>query len=157
LNRKQWTLLYRGNDHGFSSSTFHSKCDGKSNTITIVLTTDGFILGGFTPIAWDSSGSWKADTSGQSFLFSVKNPHNRDFCRFGLQNQQQAILCHSSNGPTFGGGYDLYIANDCNGNANSYTNLGNGYVNNTNIPRTQVFTGQGNFTVKEIEVFTLTD
>jgi hypothetical protein len=87
----------------------------------------------------------------------VKNPRNRDFGRFGLQNQQYTIYCNSSYGPTFGNGHDLYIANGCNGNANSYTNLGTSYVNNTNIPGTQVFTGQQYFTVKEIEVFALTD
>jgi hypothetical protein len=157
LKPKQWTLLYRGSDHGFNSSNFHSKCDGKSNTITIILTTVGFIFGGLTPITWDSSNSWKTDARGQSFLFSVKNPHNRDFGRIGLQNQQNAIFCHSSHGPTFGNSYDLYIANCCNGNTSSSTNVGNAYVNNTSIPGPQVFAGQQNFTVKEIEVFALTD
>jgi hypothetical protein len=51
---KKWTLLYRGSQDGFKSSNFHSKCDGHSNTVTVILTTKGFIFGGFTPIAWDS-------------------------------------------------------------------------------------------------------
>jgi hypothetical protein len=157
LKQKQWTVLYRASDHGFKGSNFHSRCDGKSNTITIILTTDGFIFGGFTPIAWDSSASYKADTTGQSFLFSVNNPHNHDFGPIGLQSQQYAIYCDSSYGPTFGDGHDLHIANDCNGNTSSYTSLGNAYVNDTNMYGTLVFTGQQTFTVKEIEVFAVTD
>jgi hypothetical protein len=47
---KQARLIYRGTDDGFGSSSFHSKCDGIANTITIILTTDDFIFGGFTPI-----------------------------------------------------------------------------------------------------------
>jgi hypothetical protein len=48
------------------------------------------------------------------------------------------------------------VADSCNSNTNSYTNLGNGYVNDTGITGTAVFTGEGNFTVKEIEVFAIT-
>jgi hypothetical protein len=157
LKPKQWTLLYRGSDHGFGSSDFHSKCDGKSNTIAIIQTTDDFIFGGFTPITWDSISQYKPDTSGRSFLFSVQNPHNHDFGRIGLKDPRFAIDCHSSYGPTFGNGSDIYVANGCNANTSSYTRLGIGYANNTGINEYQVFTGTQYFTVKEIEVFTLTD
>jgi hypothetical protein len=157
LKSKQWRLLYRGSDHGFGGSDFHAKCDGISNTVTIILTTEGFIFGGFTPLAWDSSNQWKPDTSGQSFVFSVKNPHNRDFGRLGLKNPQYAIYCYAPYGPTFGSGHTIHVANCCNANTGSYTRLGYGYVNNTGINEYQVFTGAQSFTVKEIEVFTLTD
>jgi hypothetical protein len=157
LKTKQWTLLYRGSDHGFKSSDFHGKCDGKSNTITIILTTKGFIFGGFTPIPWDSSSQYKPDSSGRSFLFSVKNPHDHDFGRIGLTNPQRAIYCNSSYGPTFGNGHDIYIANGCNENTSSFTRVGLGYAHNTIFDPYKVFTGEQYFTVKEIEVFTLTD
>jgi hypothetical protein len=155
LKPNKWKMIYRGSDHGFGSSDFHGRCDGISNTITIIQTTEDFIFGGFTPIAWDSSNTWKTDTSEQSFLFSVKNPHNRDFGRIGLKDPQKAICCYSSSGPTFGNGSAIYIANGCNANTNSSTRLGYGYVNNTGIDEYQVFTGKQHFTVKEIEVFTL--
>ncbi len=32
----KWTLLYRGTRDGFGAKEFHSKCDGKSSTLTIV-------------------------------------------------------------------------------------------------------------------------
>jgi hypothetical protein len=61
--RHTWRLLYRESRDGFGSSNFHSKSDGVPNTITIILMTGGFIFGGFTPIAWDSSGNYKEDIS----------------------------------------------------------------------------------------------
>ncbi|CAH3158319.1 unnamed protein product [Pocillopora meandrina] len=32
----QWLLCYRASTHGWSVSTFHNRCDGKPNTVTIV-------------------------------------------------------------------------------------------------------------------------
>jgi hypothetical protein len=154
---KQARLIYRGSDDGFGSSNFHSKCDGISNTITIILTTDDFIFGGFTPIPWDSTEGYRSEASGGSFLFSVKNPHNRDFGRIELAHPTYAIYSKSSYGPTFGYGHDIYIANHCNANSQSSTNVGYGYMNNTGINQYQVFTGTQHFTVKEIEVFTFID
>jgi hypothetical protein len=155
FSSKEWTLLYRGSRDGFRASNFHSKCDGHSNTVTVILTTKGFIFGGFTPIAWDSSSSYKADTSQQSFLFSVKNARNSDPRSFPLVNSSSAIYCGSSYGPTFGS-HSLYVADGCNEKANSSTNLGSGYRNDTGLNGTEVFTGEYNFQVKEMEVFSIT-
>jgi hypothetical protein len=48
------------------------------------------------------------------------------------------------------------VADNCNTNTSNYTNLGTAYVNDTGIDGKAVFTGEYNFTVKEIEVFTIT-
>lgn len=32
----QWKLCYRASSHGWAASTFHSRCDGKVNTITVI-------------------------------------------------------------------------------------------------------------------------
>jgi hypothetical protein len=71
---KQWGLLYRGSRDGFRGASFHSKCDGQSNTVTIIETTKGYKFGGFKPVAWESPGRYYEDTSGKSFLFTVKSP-----------------------------------------------------------------------------------
>jgi hypothetical protein len=65
---KTWQLLYRGTRDGFGSANFHSKCHRQSNTVTIILTTAGYIFGGFTPIAWDSGDRSKADNTGKGFF-----------------------------------------------------------------------------------------
>jgi hypothetical protein len=148
-------LLYRGSADGFAGPNFHSKCDSQTNTITIILTTDGFIFGGFTPIAWDSNKSWKPDNTGNSFVFSVKNPHNIKFKTFVVPNSPNTLHCHGSYGPTFGPCHDIYVANGCNANNSSYTKLGCTYPNTTGIGEKQIFTGQQNFMVKEIAVFSI--
>jgi hypothetical protein len=119
------------------------------------LTTKGFIFGGFTPVAWDSSGGFKPDSTQKSFVFSVKNARNSEARKFPLSNSSNAICCASSYGPTFGNSHGIYVESGCNGNNNSYTNLGVAYVNDTGIDGKQVFTGEYNFTVKEIEVFSI--
>ena len=49
----EWRLLFRASRDGFASSVFHSKCDNKGPTITVVK-SGGNIFGGFTENAWTS-------------------------------------------------------------------------------------------------------
>jgi hypothetical protein len=93
LPGKRWTLLYRGSRDGFQGSTFHEKCDGKSNTLTVIETTKGFVFGGFTPVAWDSSDGYRADNSQKIFLFTVKNPRGSDGRKFVMASSANAIRC----------------------------------------------------------------
>jgi hypothetical protein len=153
----RWKLLYRGSDDGFGASNFHKKCDGIANTVTIILSTTDRIFGGFTPVSWDSTSGYKPDPTNQSFVFRIKNTRQSDPRKFQLSNPSRAICCSPSWGPTFGNGYDIAVADCCNQNTNSYTNLGKAYANDTGIDGKEVFTGEFNFTVKEIEVFTITE
>jgi hypothetical protein len=154
FEKNKWNLLYRGSRHGFRSSDFHERCDGWSNTVTVILTTKGFVFGGFTPISWDSSNSSKADNSLQSFVFSVKNPRNNPPQSFPLVNSSCAIYCGSSCGPTFGS-YALHVTDEAHENTRSFTNLGKSYQNDTGLNGNQVLTGEQYFQVKEIEVFSI--
>jgi hypothetical protein len=45
----------------------------------------------------------------------------------------------------------MSVANGCNENTSSDTNLGNAYVKDTEINGQQVFTGEYSFQVKQIE------
>jgi hypothetical protein len=154
---KKFVLLYRGSSDGFTVSAFHGKCDNSTNTITFIETTTGCIFGGFTPIVWDSSTGHKSDPTKQSFLFRVKDWRNSAPRAFPLSNSSSAIFCSSSCGPSFGSTSDLFVADRCNENKSSSTNLGSYYVNDAGINGNEVFTGESNFTVKEIEVFKITE
>jgi hypothetical protein len=125
------------------------------NTITLIETTKGYVFGGFTKIAWDSSNSFKRDDNRESFLFTIRNPHNLSSRKFALSNPSYAIYCGSSHGPCFGSTSDIDVLDSSNANTTSNSNLGSYYVNDTGINGQQVFTGEYNFTVKEIEVFTI--
>ena len=46
-----WRLLFRASRDGFAAESFHSKCDEKGPTLTVVR-RGSFIFGGFTEAAW---------------------------------------------------------------------------------------------------------
>jgi hypothetical protein len=96
--------------HGFEITKFHSLCDNKGPTLSIIKTTLGHTFGGYTKTSWESpnSGIDKHDTS--SFLFSVdkltKYPITKDY--------DKAICCNSSYGPLFGTGRAIAIYDKSN-------------------------------------------
>jgi len=47
----KWRLLFRASRDGFATETFHSKCDNKGPTVTIVK-SGNCIFGGFTEQSW---------------------------------------------------------------------------------------------------------
>ena len=144
-NIKKFTLLFRASNDGFSASNFHSKCDGKSNTVTLVETLNGKKFGGFAYNAWDQSGGYK--TGSNSFIFSLD-----DLSIYYNKNSNYEIRCNSGYGPTFGGGYDFYICDNCNSKNSSYNNSDHSY--NTNGKK-NAMAGTYYFLVKDYEVFQL--
>ena len=52
----EWRLLFRASRDGFAASTFHSKCDNKGPTVTVVK-SGANIFGGFTEKGWTSANS----------------------------------------------------------------------------------------------------
>lgn len=50
-SHKRWTLCYRASSYGWAASTFHSHCDGKPHTVTIIR-KGPYVFGGYTDIAW---------------------------------------------------------------------------------------------------------
>ena len=65
-----------------------------------------------------------------------------------------AIRQYSSYGPTFGGGHDIYIADNTNGN--SHTNFGDSYYVQSGVQdKKTILAGTYEFTPDEVEVFYL--
>ena len=157
LSGKQFKLLYRATRDGFQAASFHAKCDHQPSTLTVIKTTKGYIFGGFTAIAWESIGKLKADPS--SFLFSLIN-HTSTPQLIPLQvDSKHSIFCEAASGPSFGGGCDLYISDNSNTSASSYSNLGHSYdftlfFNGTTEAKS-FLAGSFKFQTSEIEVFQL--
>mmetsp|Transcript_16272 Transcript_16272/g.26062 ORF Transcript_16272/g.26062 Transcript_16272/m.26062 type:complete len:1119 (-) Transcript_16272:383-3739(-) len=67
-------LLYRASRDGWKGMDFHSRCDNKGATITVIKRTDqsgnvlGKIFGGYADVAWNSNG---VVTDPSAFLFSM--------------------------------------------------------------------------------------
>jgi hypothetical protein len=154
---KHFSLLWRGSRDGFGARDFHKRCNGHANTLVVILDPAGNIFGGFTPVAWESpsAGTYKADPSMKSFLFTLKNPRNTPVRRFALKAKMKhgAIYCGSKSGPDFN---DMTGKDNCNANTNSWTSLGDHYTNDTGLNAKTFFTGSWKFQVKEIEVFEIT-
>lgn len=69
---KKFTLLFRASENKFSADSFHKCCDNVTQTLTLIKTEYGKVIGGYTPLSWNSSEKhWAADKSIESFIFSV--------------------------------------------------------------------------------------
>ena len=95
-----------------------------------------------------------------SFVFSFANrDHLAPFKSTIYQNAVNAIYTNNGYGPTFGGGHDIYVANNANAGTVSYTNLGYTYKPPTagysyNTPKTKaLLAGIYNYTPNEVEVY----
>ncbi|XP_063992869.1 kelch-like protein 17 [Diachasmimorpha longicaudata] len=154
VSKQNWRLIYRASNHGYSAAAFHRHCDGIAPTFTIALGTRGEICGGFSDVAWD-----KTTTKGQyissekAFLFTLTNNQDVPPTKYDLIKKSFAICYHPDIGPIFGAGADLMIANNCNNNLESYSNLPHSY-DGENASNT-ILMGDYHFSVVDYEVFTL--
>jgi hypothetical protein len=156
----KWSLLYRGTRDGFGTNDFHSKCDGRSNTLTLLKAKESkFIFGGFTTAAWDSSSFCKSDSN--AFIFSLTNKDNKPVKMKVDPNRPNRydIIRSPDFGPIFGN--DIFIANNANTTMDSYSYLGVSYKHpqypfGTNEAKS-FLAGSYNFHLDEIEVFQKTE
>ena len=157
-----------------SAAGFHAGCDGFRYTITVVTTHNGHLFGGVSETAWGSPSFAHYVGSSYSFLFCLKckgssnNPTNsKIWQKFDLtEHQGNAMYLQSTYGPTFGGGFDLNIADPGNTASTvglSYANFGYSYAcpdyDHFGAPRTTpcntYFDGEYNFGTVDYEVFAL--
>ena len=73
-----------------------------------------------------------------------------------VTNPSRAIYRWPSYGPTFGGGHNIYIANNANSNTKSYANFGYSYSAPSGVQdKKTILAGTFKFTPDEVEVFYL--
>ncbi len=148
-------LLYRATRDGFTSKTFHSKCDGVGNTITIIKNNLNFVFGGYASSAWHNSGGRINDPN--AFLFSLRRAGVSFKYKFTIKQTEYALYGNSNYGPIFGGN-DICICNQSDTNMGSFCNFGHsynfpdGYTNGGNAK--DFLAGNYNqWTTTEIEVY----
>jgi hypothetical protein len=118
---KKFPLLWRATRDGFQAAKFHSLCDGKANTLTVINSTTGYIFGGYASLAWSSTTSYKNDPT--AFMFTLTNPSDTP-----LKIQQKSstslysVYSSSTLGPCFGQGGDLRVL-DMSNTGNNYCSL----------------------------------
>ena len=92
----------------------------------------------------------------KSFIFSLVDKEGLAPFQSMVQNSLYAIRGGSSKGPTFGWGYDIYIADNANQNTYSYTNFGKAYsLPNGVTDSGTILAGTYNFSPDDVEVFYL--
>ncbi len=150
---QKWTQCYKRSTHGANSNTFHSLCDNRGPTLSVVRATTGYIFGGYATSSWGgggyihSSGNW---------LYSLTRGTRHSMC--GQHSCSYGQYTSSNYGPTFGGGHDLYIASNM---SSGHTNLGytytcNGSGGGYSSSQCQNWLGGAyNFSVDEVEVYAL--
>ena len=76
-----------------------------------------------------STGSCGYVYSSKSFLFSLYNINGYAPVKVNIKSSRYSNAFYGcfSDGPAFGGGFDLYISNNAASNRNSYTSCGDTY------------------------------
>ena len=117
-------LIFRASEHEFRAAAFHQKCDNIANTLTVARTEFGKTIGGFSKYKWNEPNN----------LSHVVNSNRETFLLHFDYSQKMVpivdnrlIYCRNDFGPTFGGGHDLYIGDNCFDVYSSYANFPNTY------------------------------
>jgi hypothetical protein len=95
----KWSLLYRASRDGRTAHAFHSNCDNKAKTLTVVKSTDNELFGAYTEKAWSSNNQSKLDPN--AFLFSLANRSSTPVLIWRSIKNNKSIYCHANYGPTF--------------------------------------------------------
>ena len=69
-----WLLCYNATRHGWKAKTFHDRCDGKRNTVTIIQKGQ-YVFGGYTDISWGKISYWFLSTFKRAFVPRVFHWH----------------------------------------------------------------------------------
>ena len=123
---KKTSLLYRASRDGFTAAAFHAKCDYKAKTITLIKTSNNYVIGGYTSQAWTSLGVFKTDDT--AYIFSLRRNGVSTLFSYGLRPTPSNVTpTYSSRalytlygllGPSFGNG-DILVENRSDVNASS--------------------------------------
>ena len=110
----------------------------------------------FFSLSSDTSSSY-GNTS-NAFIFSLRNNEGLGPFKSMVKSSRRAYAIYKSLdfGPTFGAGFDMYIARNANSNTNSYSTFGYSYSVPSGVQdRKTILAGTNKFTPDDVEVFYL--
>ena len=132
-------LIYRASEDGFEASNFHLKCDGKSNTVTVIKNNLDHVFGGFASVAWNKpyyiqsyiqlpsllnkKNDWIYDPC--AYIFSLRRSGIFSNKIFKVTDSKKAIYSNKNYGPSFG--CDITINDRSNTVVGSYCDIGCSY------------------------------
>jgi len=107
--------LFIASQDGKTGENFHSKCDGKGPTLTVIQTKDGHVFGGFTSRSWNGNQKWACYAADSAWLFKLRSDRENVHKRIDIKPDQRRYAVYDGNfkgrksGPIFGEGYDIYV------------------------------------------------
>ena len=142
-------LLFDTQRDGDSSSTFHDKCDGKSPTLVVIKSKNGYVFGGYATSPWQANND-NPISAPNSFIFSLNQKQ-----KYYASSQQNSIInggnrSNQRDSMMFRiGCCDINIKHNCTNNGQNQTNC-----DKFSVPSQNVLNG-GNryFTVSNLEVY----
>ncbi|KAF2068950.1 hypothetical protein CYY_009729 [Polysphondylium violaceum] len=142
-------LLYKASENEFSGPSFHSVCDDKGSTITLIETTDGCVFGGYNSQSWNDVPKWYGDN--KCFIFTLVNKHGIKPTKYspGTANKNY-VGSGKEAGPIFGDGYDIGVSLDpkkC-----TYQSFPSTYIDTTGKGKSTL-TPSREFNIKTIEIY----
>ncbi|CAG8619841.1 712_t:CDS:2, partial [Paraglomus occultum] len=149
-------LLVRGSRDGFSSTTFHDRCDDQGATLLIVkVQGSGQVIGGYNPVSWGSDNTWSYTKDSFIFSFIFGETGSSVLSRVRVKQAEHAVYNSDIFGPCFGRG-DLCMGKNFSEISGSYAKTNDyerkilwsipGIVNNNTDSNTR-------FSVEDYEVF----
>lgn len=108
--------LYNAKENNGSAQSFHSCCDGKGPTLTLVKTDKNCVFGGYTEKDWGVVQQKKMDP--KSFVFNLNSKKKYQ------ASKGNGIYLYKDYGPYFHGNNDsicFVLSNDCTNNRKSFT------------------------------------
>lgn len=155
LPNKTFTLLYRASRDGYSASAFHTYAGGYAGIWVVVKANNGYIATAYSSLAFttDGSGGWRTATANTCWLNNLDNGTTVSSSQYyNTTNLQYSIYDGSGYGPTFGGGHDMYISDNCNSNTYSYSS-----PSTYTIPSSSTLFGSfSGWSITDIEVYRIT-
>ena len=143
-----FNLVYRASRDGANAQSYHSKCDGKINTVTVVQTVKGSKFGGYTETQIQDGNIGYKDPN--SFIFSL----NKMKIYENLNKDSNVIRHYRDNGPFFVGGFVIFDGNFNDNNSNYVYDKSSSFnFFSDNEKEYEINNGEKYFHIKELEVF----
>ena len=140
-----YNQIYKATRDGGTGKNFHSHCDNKGPTLTLINSTNGYIFGGFISISWEGPKNWTYKSNDDSaFIFSIDNK-----IKYPIQDKSCVIYNQINYGPDFGSN-DIYLLENFLNNNENQCNRYNYY--NASPKK---LSGGTRFQVKELEVYSV--
>ena len=96
------------------------------------------------------SGSSGYISSSKAFIYSLKNYYGYGYFKNDVTTSSYATYSYYNYGPTFGGGHDIYIANNA---GSTYGNYFNCHSYNDRYCNNYIWTGSNRFCPSNVEVY----